>query len=289
MDKLNLMTGFIALVEEGTFTKAAVRLGRSKALVSVNVKALESALGVRLLNRSTRHIKLTEQGQHYYEQAKQLLDGLSQLEHSLRYDSQSLAGRLRISVPTTYGEACLMPFLARLKHEQPALQIECFFQDRYVDLIAEGFDLAIRIGQLKDSTLLAKRVQLIHSYFCASPQFIARHGDIAQLGDFVRLPCIVDSNAKMEGVWMVNGEKVQVNEAIRVNSASATAELAALGVGICLCPEFALKPYIDSGQLIVLPFDSKQIPVHVVYPHRTHSVGKVNQFIEALTQFLNQP
>lgn len=282
------MAGFIALVEEGSFTKAAARLGRSKALVSVNVKTLEAHLGVRLLNRSTRHIKLTEQGQRYYEQAKQLLDELSQLEHSLLSDSHSLAGRLRISVPTTYGEACLMPFLAQLKREHPALQIECFFQDRYVDLIAEGFDLAIRIGQLKDSTLLAKRVELVHSYFCASPTFIQTYGEVATANAFLTLPCIVDSNAKMEGVWTVNGEKVQVNEVIRVNSASASAELAALGVGICLCPEFALKPFIERGELVTLPFESKQIPVHVVYPHRTHSIGKVNQFIQTLERFLTQ-
>ncbi|WMN61688.1 LysR family transcriptional regulator (plasmid) [Pseudoalteromonas xiamenensis] len=288
MDKLNLMSCFIALVEEGSFTKAASRLGRSKALVSTHVKTLEEQLQVRLLYRSTRHIRLTEDGRVYYEEAKRLLEGIIQLEHNLLADSTGMAGRLRISVPTTYGEQCLVPFLAQMKITYPQLHIDCVFQDRFVDLVSEGFDLCVRVGRLSDSTLIAKQVGEIKLQVSVSPAFLEQYGPINSIDVLSQLPCIGDSNGKLDGKWQLNGVKFNINETLRVNSASAAAQFAALGLGVCFCPDFALKPYVENGQLVTLPFEEMQMPVHVVYPHRSHSHGKVTTFTADLKKYLSE-
>ncbi|MFC3032882.1 LysR family transcriptional regulator [Pseudoalteromonas fenneropenaei] len=286
MDKLNLMQCVVALVEEGSFTAAASRLGRSKALISTHITSLEAELGVRLLNRSTRHLQLTAEGRIYYEEAKRILEEVAQLESALQSNSQKLVGRLRLSVPSTFGEMCLLPFLAQFQIKHPELAIDCVFQDRYVDLIAEGFDLAIRIGQLKDSSLIARKVHEITLKVCASPKFLAEHPPITRPTELSKLPCIVDSNSKKEGYWQLGEQEIQIHEAIRVNSAFAAAQLAALHVGVCYCPDFAVKPLIEGGKLAALRFATVRAPVQVVYPHRVHAHSKVSQFTEALAEFL---
>ncbi|WP_370280614.1 LysR family transcriptional regulator [Pontibacterium sp.] len=176
MDKLNLMTSFIAVAEEGTYTAAGKRLGKTTPLISTHISQLEELLDVRLITRSTRSMQLTPTGQSYYEEAKKVLDDIATLEARVRKENQNLVGRLRISAPVTFGEQVLMPFIAKMVEANPQLNVELMFNDRYVDIVAEGFDTAIRIGQLEDSALIARRIGSIRMLLCASPTFIERYG-----------------------------------------------------------------------------------------------------------------
>ncbi len=286
MDKLNLMSSFVAVAEEGSFTAAANRLGKTKALVSTHISQLETLLQVRLIIRSTRSMQITGEGKSYYEQAKKILDDIVTLEAQLLHDSQSLVGRLRISAPTTFGELVLMPCIAELTSANPDLNIELLLNDRYVDLINEGFDVGLRIGNLADSSLIARSAGFTRLMLCASPAFIEHYGKPAAIQQLAELPCVFDTNYRHSGTWhFINDQhetEVRPNITARVNSALAAANMARTGRVIAYCPEFAIQSMLDSGELIsVLPDEcNTRLPVSVIYPHRQHLSSKVTTFTQ---------
>ena len=286
MDKLNLMSSFVAVVEEGSFTAAANRLGKTKALVSTHISQLETLLQVRLIIRSTRSMQITGEGKSYYEQAKKILDDIVTLEAQLLHDSQSLVGRLRISAPTTFGELVLMPCIAELTSANPDLNIELLLNDRYVDLINEGFDVGLRIGNLADSSLIARSAGFTRLMLCASPAFIEHYGKPAAIQQLAELPCVFDTNYRHSGTWhFINDQhetEIRPNITARVNSALAAANMARTGRVIAYCPEFAIQSMLDSGELIrVLPDEcNTRLPVSVIYPHRQHLSSKVTTFTQ---------
>ncbi|WP_290701699.1 LysR family transcriptional regulator [Amphritea sp.] len=286
MDKLNLMTSFIAVAEEGSFTAAANRLGKTKALISTHISQLEDLLKVRLLIRSTRSMQITSEGQSYYEQAKKILDDIVTLEAQLLHESQSLVGRLRISAPTTFGELVLMPCIAELTSANPELKIELLLNDRFVDLISEGFDVALRIGNLADSSLIARPAGFTRMFLCASPEFIEHYGEPESIHQLAELPCVFDTNYRHAGSWSFTQDQreVEVRPHItaRVNSALAAANMARTGRVITYCPEFAVHAMLEKGELIsLLPHEYKsQIPVNVIYPHRQHLSTRVTIFTQ---------
>ncbi len=292
MDKLNLMTSFIAVVEEGTYTAAGKRLGKTTALVSTHISQLESLLEVRLLTRSTRSMQLTPTGQSYYEEAKQVLDDIATLEARVRQEHQTLVGRLRISAPVTFGEQVLMPFIAAMVEENPQLNVELLLNDRYVDIVAEGFDAAIRIGQLEDSALFARRIGSIRMLLCASPKFIERYGTPEKPEDLESLPCVFDTNLRQGNRWSLscNGKTAEVAPKViaRVNSAVAAARMATTGLAITYAPDFAVKNEIEDGSLleVMAEYNQTDVPINIVYPHRKHLSAKVSTFIEAFGEYL---
>lgn len=289
MDKLNLMKSFIAVAEEGTYTAAARKLGKTKALLSTHVSQLEQALDVRLITRSTRSLALTDTGRAYYEQTKKLLDELAILESSLKQEHQQLAGRLRLTAPATYGEWVLTPFVSQFIGEHPQLVVEVQLNDRYVDLIGEGLDLAIRIGELADSSLIARQVAEIPIGVYASPEFVRQYGVLQHPDQLAEVPCIVDTNGRNYGKWrFVSGEEVKVQAHAFVNSAMAACKLAVHSAMAVNLPDFAASEAIAKGQLVpVLPdYSIRSLPVHIVYPHRRHLSLKVQTFIEQYLDFV---
>lgn len=298
MDKLNLMSSFIAVAEEGTYTAAAKRLGKTKALISTHVSQLEEWLQVRLIVRSTRSVQLTETGQAYFLDAKKVLDDIAMLEAQLLDDNRRLVGRLRISAPTTFGEIVLMPFVATLIGDNPGLQIDLVLNDRHVDIVAEGFDLAIRIGELNDSSLIARNVGRVRSLLCTSPHFFTRHGEVTHLAQLTSLPCVFDSNYRQANIWRFNQAGNQTEEVIdiapksivRVNSALAAAKLAQTGVAIAYCPDFAAQEGLANGSLVPIleSFCQRTIPVNVIYPHRKHLSAKVTTFVDLFSLYFAQ-
>lgn len=289
MDKLNLMQSFIAVAEQGTYTAAARRLGKTKALLSTHISQLETALDVRLITRSTRSLTLTATGKAYYEQAKKLLDELATLESSLKHQQQQLAGRLRISAPTTYGEQVLMPLVARFIKHHPQLSVDVLLNDRYVDLVAEGFDLAVRVGQLPDSNLVARPVTEVKICVYATPSFIERYGRPQTPQQLMTLPCVVDSNNRQYGKWpFADGLQVKVNPVAVVNSALAACKLALCGDVLAMLPDFAVADEVVAGRLLPVleAYAPPPLPVHVVYPHRQHLSARVSIFLEAFRQYV---
>lgn len=287
MDKLNLMSSFLAVVEEGTFTAAAKRIGKTTALVSTHISQLEENLNVRLVTRSTRSIKLTSTGLSYYEEAKRVLDDIASLEANLRQEHESLIGEIRITAPTTFGELVLAPLFADMLDRHPQLQIDLSLNDRFVDIVAEGFDMAIRIGQLEDSALIAREIGRTKMLVCASPAFLEQHGQPETPEDLYKLPCIYDTNNR-SSYWSFSDSQqtfnVKPNTIMKVNSAVAAAKLATTGMGICCSPAFAVQEALDQGKLITLLDDYNQAdtPISVIYSHRKHLSAKVTAFLDML-------
>jgi len=285
MDKLNLMSSFIAVVEEGNFTAAAKRIGKTTALVSTHISQLEENLGVRLVTRSTRSIKLTSTGLGYYEEAKRVLEDIYSLEAKVRQEHQSLVGEIRITAPTTFGELVLAPLFAELIEGNPQLQIELSLNDRFVDIVAEGFDMAIRIGKLEDSALIARQISSTKMVCCASPAFLQKNGKPEAPEDLHQLPCIFDTNNR-KSTWNFNKDEhiytVKPNSMIKVNSAVAAGKLATTGLGICVSPYFAVQDALESGELLTVLDDYCQveIPINVIYSHRKHLSAKVTALLD---------
>lgn len=294
MDKLNLMNSFIAVAEEGTYTAAGKRLGKTTPLISTHISQLEELLDVRLITRSTRSMQLTPTGQGYYEEAKKVIDDIATLEARVRKENQNLVGRLRISAPVTFGEQVLMPFIANMIQQNPQLNVELMLNDRYIDLIAEGFDATVRIGQLEDSTLIARKIGSIRMLLCASPAFIERYGMPESPSDLQLLPCVFDSNLRQSNRWNFtrNGKTIEVepNVIARVNSAVAAARMAITGVAITYAPDFAVKHEIESGLLteILGPYCQNDVPINMIYPHRKHLSAKVSSFVEKFAEYMTQ-
>lgn len=300
------MEAFITVFEEGSYTAAAKRLGRTKAMVSTQVSQLEAHLQIRLMTRSTRSIQATAMGRTYYEQAKLLLEDLDNLESQLTQSSQNVAGKLRIAVPTTYGEQVVMPFVAKLIETYPELEIDILLSDRYVDLINEGVDAAIRIGRLEDSSLIASHIGKVNMMLCASQAFLESYPTPRQFSDLSDLPCVLDDNSR-ENYWSFEAienqdamegnntkgkiesrVKITPNYKVRVNSASAAVQLARHGKLICYTPAFAAQDLINQGLLVPILAKAHQthFPIQIVYPHRKHTSARLTQFIVEFKAYL---
>jgi DNA-binding transcriptional LysR family regulator len=302
------MEAFITVFEEGSYTAAAKRLGRTKAMVSTQVSQLEAHLQIRLMTRSTRSIQATAMGRTYYEQAKLLLEDLDNLESQLTQSSQNVAGKLRIAVPTTYGEQVVMPFVAKLIETYPELEIDILLSDRYVDLINEGVDAAIRIGRLEDSSLIANHIGKVNMMLCASQAFLENYPTPKQFSDLSNLPCVLDDNSR-ENHWSFEAienqdamegnntkgkiesrVKITPNYKVRVNSASAAVQLARHGKLICYTPAFAAQDLINQGLLVPILAKAHQthFPIQIVYPHRKHTSARLTQFIAEFKAYLTE-
>jgi DNA-binding transcriptional LysR family regulator len=291
MDKLNLMASFIAVVEEGNFTAAARRIGKTTALVSTHISQLEENLDVQLVTRTTRSIKLTSTGLNYYEEAKRVLDDIASLEAKVRQEHESLVGEIRITAPTTFGELVLAPLFADMIKNHPQLQIDLSLNDRFVDIVAEGFDMAIRIGQLEDSALIARKISTTKMVLCASPALIEKHGQPESPEDLQNLPCIFDTNNRYNYWSFKDGKKIlniKPNSIMKVNSAVAAGKLACAGLGICSSPQFAVQDALDIGNLVTVldEFNQTEIPINVIYSHRKHLSAKVSAVLELIRESL---
>ena len=212
MDTLIGMRTFATVVKTGSFTAAADRLGMSKALASKYLNQLEQRLGVRLLNRTTRHLSLTEVGQVYYTRCQSLLEAVDELEAAIQDRHESPKGRLSITAPQTFGECYLAQAMARFLEQYPQVSVELNLTDRFVNLLEEGFDLGIRIGELADSSLVARRLASVRIITCAAPRYLERHGVPVHPLELDAHACVIDTNIDTPARWlyMIDGERRQI-------------------------------------------------------------------------------
>ena len=294
MDKIDGIRTFLGVVEAGSFTAAADRLGISKALASKHVAALEQRLGARLINRTTRRLALTEVGRIYAERCKPLLADFDELDTVVQERQGQVRGLLRLSAPVTFGETHLAPIIGDFLKRHPDLTIELSLTDRVVDLIDEGVDAALRISDMADSSLIARRLSHIRMICCAAPAYLDRHGRPAHPDALAKHQCIVDLNDKTGAGWpfTVHGERrlVPVEGRYRVNSARAVRDaLLAVG-GIGRCPSFVVAEDIAAGRLEVVLADqvSEEIGIYLVYPHARHLAAKVRVLADFLTRSARQ-
>jgi DNA-binding transcriptional LysR family regulator len=294
MQDLSRIRAFVQVFEAGGFSAAARQHGRSKALLSKYVTELEDHLGVRLMNRTTRKLSLTEAGSAYYREVSDILAQLDALDASVADDSAAPRGLLRIAAPRNFGESSLSPALFAFMQAHPDVTLDLRLEDRFVDLVEEGIDLALRISAMSDSSLIARKISEMEMSVCAAPSLIAKLGAPAHPEDLRNLPCIVDTNVKGMASWRFETAdgvvSVSVDGPVRVNSPLAALAAAAAGLGFASLPSYLAKEAIISGSVVPVLRDAGRgsMSLHAVYPHRRHLAGKVRALIDHLVAWYEE-
>lgn len=289
MDRLDEIRAFAAVADARSFTQGARKLDVSGAQVSKLVARLENRLGARLLNRTTRDVSLTDTGQAYLERARDLLESFDALESSVR-DQSGPSGNLKISAPVSFGKNQLTPALLEFAQGCLAVSLDVTFSDRMVNLVEEGFDVAVRIGHLTDSSLVARRLAAVRMITCASPDYLAGAGIPRTLGEVGGHEAILDTNARDATLWRFGrhgeAQEVRVHGRLKFNGAEACVEAAVKGFGIVRTPAFAAAEALRTGRLVPLlcDFEPEEIHVHAVYPHARHLAAKVRAFVDFLAK-----
>jgi DNA-binding transcriptional LysR family regulator len=291
------MRAYIDVVEAEGFSAAARKTGRSKALLSKYVRELEDDLGALLLNRTTRQFSMTEAGHTYYRTAADILKEIDNLSDLVRENNADLKGRLRVSVPRTFIDADIGQSMIDFVKEHPEVSLEIVAEDRFVDLIEENFDLAIRITKLEDSGLIARKLSDFKVQTVATVDFVAQYGPFVHPQDLNRVPFIIDTNSRWHNNVRFTDKdgstiSVAVSGPIEVNSPQATLRAARAGIGVAIIPDFIANASIQSGELVTLFDDyiAKDRGIYAVYPHRRYLPAKVRSFVDFLgTWFRRQP
>lgn len=294
MSRLTDLEAFAAVVSTGNFTRASNALGISKSYVSKQVAALEERLGVRLLNRTTRKSTPTEAGAGFYERAVRILEDLEEAEAAVTEQQTVPKGKLRLTVGMDFGLLYIAPAVAELMASYPELSIDVAFEDRLVDLVSEGFDLAIRVGRLKDSSLIAKKLADSRQIVCGSPAYFAEHGEPSTPEDVAAHRCLIYTYQVDGPAWRfpVDGDvrTVRVTGSFAANNGRALVEAAVHGVGLIQTPEFLCCHELRSGALRqVLTGYESLLPIWAVYPHNRHLSAKVRVFVDFLAERLSPP
>jgi DNA-binding transcriptional LysR family regulator len=299
MDRIDGLRAFVAVVDAGSFTRASERLGISNKLVSKYVAALEAQQGVTLLNRTTRALSLTPAGERFLGGARRVLSAVEELDAETRAEEGSLAGRLRITAPVTFGEMFVAELTCDFIHRNPGISIDLRLTDRYVDLAAEGFDLALRIGVLADSSLIGRRIGGTESWVVASPGYIAAHGRPRHPQELRDHQVIRDSNTANthRSTFVIEGRAVSVPlpGRITVNSPQAVRKLALLSEGLALIPRFVIAEDVAQGRLerLLAGFAGPQLDIQALYLPQPFIPPRLNAYLDHLrtnlTPVLKEP
>jgi len=286
MDNWLGINEFVAVVETQSFTKAAQQLNTSVAQVSRKVASLEKRLASKLLLRTTRKITVTEAGLHYFQHCRSLVEGLKQAELALSALSQVPTGILKVTAPITYGEQVIAPLLNKFMQRYPALKLQLILSNQTLDLVTENIDLAIRIGHLEDSTMIAKKLTQRQLHVCAAPDYIEKHGLPFSLSELDNHNCLVGSSPLWAFSEQHKERNMRINGTISCNSGFALLDAAIRGIGLIQLPDYYVEQALNKGQLIecLAAYRAPLQAISAVYPNNRHLSVK----IKLLLAFLNQ-
>ncbi|MFA7431325.1 MAG: LysR family transcriptional regulator [Rhodospirillaceae bacterium] len=291
MDSLSGMAVFVRVVEEESFSAAARVLGLSKSAVSKQVAALEERLGARLLNRTTRRLALTDAGTAFFERAQRILADAEEAEAAVTQLSTAPRGVLRVNAPVTFGVQHLGPLLPAFMAAYPELAVDLVLNDRFVDLVEEGFDVAVRIGRLSDSSLIARRLAPLRRLLVASPEYVAVHGAPQQPDDLRNHACLLYTYLLRGDAWSLTGPngrttEVRVTGRLRANNGDVLRSALLGGMGIAYTPSFIVGRDLAEGRLVrVLPgWEDVSAAVYAVHPHARLVPPKVRAFVDFLAE-----
>jgi len=289
MDRLECDRMFVAVMEAGSFARAAERLRTSPGQASKLVSRLEQELGVRLLNRTTRALAATEAGRAYFERMRVLLADFDAVQEAVRNVSGTPRGRLRITAPVSFGATQLAPVLVEFAKQFPQIELDVNFSDRVVSLVDEGFDVAIRIGSPADSSLIARRLCEARIIVCASETYLREHELPRVPAELLSHDCIIDTNFREPGVWVFHerdGRDTSVGVAGRLRFSNAEVALAAAeaGLGVTRAPSFIAGPRFNAGRLVPLlrEFETNPLAIYALYPPGLYLAIKVRVFVDFL-------
>lgn len=284
---------FVALVNSGSFKLAAESLGHSTSFVSKAVSRLEKRLGSRLMNRTTRTISLTDAGRAYYERCQQIVIDAENASRSVSHLQDEPRGLLRVNAPTSFGSRHLLQHLAEFLHRHAEVNLEIEFNDRIIDVVAEGYDVVIRVGHIKDSNLVARAFTKSRNVIVAAPEYLRRHGTPKKISDLEHHHCITYSLASNPPIWEFrkNEDRIQVKVPSRAqcNNAEIMVALTCDGIGISCMPLFTCQKEVDEGRLKIIlnDYELPEYGVYAIYPHRQYLTAKVRVFVDYLVEIFS--
>jgi DNA-binding transcriptional LysR family regulator len=290
LDRLTSLEVFAKVAAIGSLSGAARALGLSQTMVTKHVAALEGRLGIKLFHRTTRRLSITEAGRSYLESSERILADMEAADAAVAAERVEPRGLLRVNVPVVFGTLRIAPLLADFAERYPKVTLELGLNDRLVDLAEEGWDLAIRIGKLRDSSMVARRLAANRMVVCASPAYLARHGTPHSVADLASHNCLgytlSQQASAAEWLFGTDGEiRVQVNGNLRANNGDALRAATLAGLGLARQPTFIIADDLRAGTLVALPLDQPEIQssaVHAVYLPDRRPPAKVRAFIDFL-------
>lgn len=297
MLKTEEIQAFIQIVDSGTITAAAEQLRVAKSAVSRRLSELEEQLGVELFHRSTRKLNLTDSGRLFYQRCVIILDEITEAEFSVSQSHKEISGQLKIAVPHSFGVMHLASAIVDFQKQHPAISFDIDLNDREVDLIQEGFDIAIRIGTLKDSSLIARKLAELSTVVCASPKYLHEHGEPIIVEELKQHHCITYSYLEHPDQWnFIDTEnkmhKIKINKTMQVNNGEFMRDMAIAGLGVIRQPTFIAYADISSGKLVPIlkNYLSTPLNLYAIYPPTRHLSQKVRLFIDFLVErYMGQP
>lgn len=291
MDRFNSMTLFIEVVNGGGFTAAAEKTSLSRAQVSKSIMQLEAHLGTRLLNRTTRRVSLTEIGRIYYERCKTILYDIEEIEAIAGEQTSKPRGTLTLNAPTSFATLHLSEAIPHYIKQYPEMQISLRLADRFVDVVAEGFDLVIRIAELEDTSLIARKIAPCKRVFCAAPDYLKQKGTPGVPRDLANHDCLIYSNELKPDNWELHGpegaEFIKVNGPVCADNGDILKAAAVSGLGITLLPTFIVGPDICAGRLqqVLADYCPPEISIYAIFPSRRYLSAKVRTFVDFLSDY----
>ena len=294
MDRYAEMQTFVRVAESGSLSATAERMKIAKSAVSRRLADLESRLGVQLLHRTTRRISLTDSGRQFYEQSQRMLAELDEAEQALSREHTTLRGMLRVAAPLSFGIRHIAPLLDQFMLQHPGIQLDVDLDDRRVNLIEEGIDLAIRIGLLADSSLVMRRLTSVQQIICASPGYLQQHGTPQQPEDLKHHQALHYSNIPDSQHWQFNLPDntltVRPHVRMRANNGDVLVQAAIDGLGVLESPDFICSDAIHQGLLqpILSDYPKTELSVYVIYPSQRHVPQRLRALIDFLVQHFNR-
>ena len=291
MDRFENMNAFVRVVEAGSISGAADRMDVAKSVVSRRLKELEEHLGVELFHRTTRQMNLTDSGRAFYQQSVRILADVLEVEHATSQFHGMLKGNLKVAVPLSFGLMHLGTAISTFLQTHPDIEFDLDFNDRQVDLLAEGFDLAIRIASLSDSSLIARRLASIRAVMCASPIYLERMGTPRLPAELIQHRCLVYNLISHNDNWNIYGAageliKTRIIPYLKASNGEFLRDAAVEGLGIILMPTFIVYQEIERGALIPILTEYRytQLAAYAIYPPTRHLSQRVRAFVDFLSQ-----
>ena len=279
---------FVYVAENESFTLASKKMGISTAQVSRQVSALEKRLNIKLFYRTTRKVSLTEEGRIFYQHCRGVLDGLNAAELAVTNLQSKPQGRVKLTAPVTYGEQQILPLVNDFAVQYSELEVTANLSNQQVDLVEEGYDLAIRLGKLADSTLMAKKLGTRTNYVCAAPSYLEKQGIPHSLSELNKHNCLQGSLDYWHFVDNGKERNIRIRGRLRYNSGYSLTDAALKGLGIVQLPDYYVQQYIESGELITI-LDNYREPdegIWAVYPQNRHLSPKIRLLVEYLVKHL---
>jgi len=279
---------FVAVAETESFTQAAKQLGISTAQVSRQVSAIEKRLATKLFYRTTRKVALTEEGHVYYQHCRQLVDGLEAAERAITNLSQTPRGKIKLTAPITYGEENIVPLVNDFVRQYPELEVNIHLSNQTVDLVEGGYDLAIRLGHLSDSSLMAKKLATRTMFVCATPTYLQRYGEPHTLSELAGHNCLLGTHDVWRFAEKGKIRNIRVSGKLRCNSGYGLVDAALKDIGIIQLPDYYVEPNMNAGRLISL-LDNYREPeegIWALYPHNRQLSTKIRMLVDYLAKQL---